>query len=152
MLFRSLMLTSLRASQIRVISLDEVGKKISQIPTEDPINLGVEAIIQSELYGIRTSLNKEIQHKIDLRNKLLSQNKISGKPLKRLEELNNELDIIGMQYAHPNPYFSNFAKALSRSPLFRRPEFSNEEYGEIQRLSDSILSELLSEEDGDDKN
>lgn len=147
-----LMLTSLKAEQIRVISMQENGKKIATVPDEDPINLGVEAIIQSDLYGIRTSLDKDVQHKIDLRNRLSSQEEISGKPLEELKKLNAELDAIGVQYAHPNPYFSNFAKAISRNPLFRRPEFTSEEYEEMQTLSDRILSELIDKEGIDDKN
>jgi hypothetical protein len=132
--------------------VQEDKKKNATAPDEDPINLGVEAIIQSELYGIRTSLDKDVQHKIDLRNRLFSQQGISGRPLEKLKELNSELDAMGVQYAHPNPYFSNFAKAISRSPLFRRPEFTAEEYEEIQDLSDQILSELIDEEGSDDKN
>jgi predicted ATPase len=146
-----LMLTSLCADQVRVIAVDSEGNKISRKPDEDPSALGVEAIIQSDLYGIRTSLDAALQEKIDLRNRLLSKNRLSGKPLQKLIELNDELDLIGVQYAHPNPYFSNFAKAISRSPVFRRPEFSPEEYKEVQILADTILSELLEEEKNNDE-
>jgi len=146
-----MMLTSLYGKQIRVIT-EKDGVKASEIPEEDPIHLGVEAILQSELYGIRTSLDRDIQHKIDLRNKLLTVKNLSGKPLDELLKLNSELDSIGLQYAHPNPYFSNFSKAISRNPLFRRPEFTAEEYDEIQKFSDEILAELLNDEAKDDKN
>lgn len=137
-----LMLTSLRAEQVRVLVEDSEGKH-SKIPSEDPINMGVEAIIQSDLYGIRTSLDKEIQHKIDLRNRLLSAKDIDGNRLERLRELNKELDETGLSQTHPNPYFSNFAKAISRNPHFRQPDFTPEEYKEIQQLSDEILAEVL---------
>lgn len=146
-----MMLTSLYANQIRVIT-EKDGVKISEIPEEDPINLGVEAIIQSDLYGIRSSLDEEIQKKIDLRNRLLSMPNLSGKPLEKLLELNDELDAIGLQYAHPNPYFSNFSKAISRNPKFRRPEFTPDEYDELQKLSDEILAAVLGQEADNDKN
>lgn len=146
-----MMLTSLRANQIRVIT-EKDGIKESEIPDEDPINLGVEAILQSELYGIRSSLDAEIQHKIDLRNRLLTQKNLSGKPLEKLRALNEELDSIGLQYAHPNPYFSNFSKAMSRNPIFRRPEFTAQEYDELQKLSDEILAEVIEDKANHDKN
>lgn len=146
-----LMLSSLHAKQIRVIS-ERNGVKKSELPDEDPIYLGVEAILQSELYGIRTSLDKEVQTKIDLRNKLLTIKDLTGKPLEELHKLNRELDEFGLHYAHPNPYFSNFSKAISRNPLFRRPDFTAEEYEEIQKFSDEILLELLREESDNDKN
>ncbi|HTF98593.1 MAG TPA: ATP-binding protein [Cellvibrio sp.] len=146
-----MMLTSLHAKQVRVITEKDRVKE-AELPNEDPINLGVEAIIQSELYGIRTSLDIEIQNKIDHRNQLLSTQDLSERELEKLLKLNEELDALGLQYAHPNPYFSNFSKAISRSPLFRRPEFTPEEYDELQSLSDEILAEVLKEEADNDKN
>lgn len=138
-----IMLTSLYARQIRVLTESQEFGKQSVIPEEDPINMGVEAIIQSGLYGIRTSLDKEIQRKIDLRNRLLSMQPEDAYPSEELIKLNIELDKLGLSQAHPNPYFSNFAKAMSRNPKFRRPEFSTDEYNEIQVLSDSILGDSI---------
>ncbi|GAB3282877.1 hypothetical protein GCM10027297_22760 [Parahaliea aestuarii] len=140
-----LMLTSLYASQVRVLTESGEGRT-SSMPKEDPITLGVEAIIQSELYGIRTSLDKEIQSKIDLRNRLLSMKVVDGELSDELKKLNNELEEMGLTHAHPNPYFSNFAKAIGRNPTFRKPDFTPEEYREIQALSDQLLSELIEEE------
>ena len=139
-----IMLTSLYAEQIRVLTESQEFGKQSQIPEEDPINMGVEAIIQSGLYGIRTSLDKEIQKKIDLRNRLLSMQPEGANPPEELINLNIELDKLGLSQSHPNPYFSNFAKAMSRNPKFRRPELSADEYDEIQMLSDNILSNSIS--------
>ena|GEM_PF-6380690 len=122
-----------------------MGQNVLTTTDEDPINLGVEAIIQSDLYGIRTSLDKDIQHKIDLRNRLLSSQKDGEEVTKAIFEINRELDEMGMSQAHPNPYFTNFAKAVSRNPKFRRPDFSPEEYEDIQKLSDEILSKVLND-------
>ncbi|WP_351077902.1 ATP-binding protein [Shewanella sp. CAL98-MNA-CIBAN-0140] len=144
-----LMLTSLRAAQIRVLTENDEGKR-SNIPDEDPINLGVEAIIQSDLYGIRTSLDKEIQHKIDLRNRLLSSQRAGEDVSESLLRINSELDAIGFSQAHPNPYFSNFAKAISRNPKFRRPELSADDYKVLQTLSDELLQKVIDEEAGND--
>jgi predicted ATPase len=98
-----LMLTSLYANQVRVLSEDADKGKVSTKPDEDPIHMGIEAIIQSGLYGIRTSLDKEIQHKIDLRNRLLSMKADYEAPSEELIKLNDELEQMGLSYAHPNP-------------------------------------------------
>jgi len=156
-----MMLTSLHAKQVRVIT-EVDGVKTSELPDEDPINMGVEAIIQSDLYGIRTSLDKSLQLDIDRRNELLAL--LSGvsfneegelvtdtpcsKPeaevyIAELDELNKELDKIGFNSAHPNPYFSNFAKALSRNEEFKQPYFDDEEYEKIQKLSDKLLARVI---------
>ena len=144
-----LMLTSLQKEQVRVLTEVQVegqASKLSELPEKNPIDMGVEAIIQSELYGIRTSLDKSIQDKIDLRNRLLATAKLEGKPQERLIELNKELDEMGIVHAHPNPYYSNFEKAMSRNPRFRRPGFTPEEYDEIQKFTDELLHEIDVEE------
>ncbi|GAK84519.1 hypothetical protein JCM19238_2086 [Vibrio ponticus] len=77
-----LMLTSLNSKQVRVLTkLEDTGRKLSEQPEVDPHTMGVEAIIQSDLYGIRTSLDEEMQDKIDLRNRLLASIKEGGKSL-----------------------------------------------------------------------
>ena len=81
---------------------------------------------------------------------MLSKNNLLGKPKEKLIELNKELDDIGLSHAHPNPYFSNFAKAISRNPKFRQPDFTNEEYTELQNITDELLAEILAEEEAND--
>lgn len=144
-----IMLTSLHAEQIRVLTEDKEGK-YSQEPEEDPINMGVEAIIQSGLYGIRTSLDKEIQKKIDLRNRLLASLNENEPIPQSLIDLNSELDEMGLSQAHPNPYYSSFSKALSRNPRFRRPTFNDAEYEQVQAFTDELLNKVLDEGKLDD--
>ncbi|HHY0569606.1 TPA: AAA family ATPase [Vibrio parahaemolyticus] len=146
-----LMLTSLKSKQVRVLTkLEDTGRKLSEQPEVDPHTMGVEAIIQSDLYGIRTSLDEEMQDKIDLRNRLLASLKEGEEIPKRLIELNDELDQMGLSQAHPNPYFSNFAKALSRNHRFRRPTFEPDEYEKLQAFTDELLEKILSAGDCND--
>ncbi|CAH6850311.1 AAA family ATPase [Vibrio chagasii] len=149
-----LMLTSLSAKQVRVISrVEGTDQKVSEIPEVDPNTMGVEAIIQSELYGIRTSLDVSIQDLIDERNELLNKidlekdSKHKEDLIWELREKNIELDALGQSVSHPDPYFSNFAKAMSQSKLFRRPHYTQGEYHELQELAVSKLNEILSKEE-----
>lgn len=146
-----LMLTSLSAEQVRVLSWDKKTKiKVSESPTVDPHTMGVEAIIQSDLYGIRTSLDKELQDKIDLRNRLLASLKEGDEIPQSLIDIDDELDRIGLSQAHPNPYFSSFAKTLSRNHRFRKPTFLPEEYEKLQVYTDELLEKILSQGDCND--
>lgn len=146
-----LMLTSLSSKQVRVLTkLEDSGRKLSEQPEVDPQTMGVEAIIQSDLYGIRTSLDEEMQDKIDLRNRLLASLKDGEEIPNSLIELNDELDQMGLSQAHPNPYFSNFAKALSRNHRFRRPTFEPDEYEKLQVFTDELLEKILSAGDSND--
>lgn len=156
-----MMLTSLHAKQVRIIT-EVDGLKESVQPDEDPIHMGVEAIIQSDLYGIRTSLDKSLQEDIDRRNELLAllsgvsfneNNELVESKLcnpdeaqayqNELDQLNEKLDKVGFSSAHPNPYFSNFAKALSRSSEFKQPHFDDTDYTKIQLLSDKLLAKAI---------
>ncbi|WP_429216262.1 AAA family ATPase [Aeromonas veronii] len=144
-----LMLTSLSAEQVRVLSWDAENKvKVSESPAVDPHAMGVEAIIQSDLYGIRTSLDKELQDKIDLRNRLLASLKEGDEIPQSLIDIDDELDRIGLSQAHPNPYFSSFAKTLSRNHRFRKPTFLPEEYEKLQAYTDELLEKILSQGGG----
>ncbi|WP_129123910.1 AAA family ATPase [Veronia nyctiphanis] len=150
-----LMLTALNAEQIRVLSWNkERTKKTSELPEIDPNTMGVEAIIQSELYGIRTSLDMSIQNLIDERNELLNSIELETDPERKedlvssLKAKNIELDSLGQSISHPDPYFSNFAKAMSQSELFRRPHYTQDEYRKLQELAVRKLSEVLSKEGG----
>jgi predicted ATPase len=167
-----IMLTSLHAEQIRVLTESKEFGKESKIPEEDPISMGIEAIIQSSLYGIRTSLDDSIQKMIDERNELLA--KSSGiyfsedgevhhdktqslndiddvdEVEARIQVLNAELDNLGILSAHPNPYYSNFSKALARSEVFKKPHFSAEEYVKVQNLSDKLLARVIDKGDFND--
>ena len=152
-----IMLTSLHAKQIRVLTEDNEGK-YSQEPEEDPINMGVEAIIQADLYGIRTSLDDSVQKLIDKRNTLLSQlneanqeDEQSTAIRQKLKGINKELDDIGFSSSHPNPYFSNFAKALSRSQEFKQPFYTDEQHSRIQNLSDKLLARVIKKRNNNDK-
>ncbi len=164
-----IMLTSLHAQQIRVLTVNKELGKQSNIPDEDPINMGIEAIIQSNLYGIRTSLDNSIQEMIDERNELLAktsgiyfsedgelhQDKKHPEPNieefeTRIQALNLELDKLGILSAHPNPYYSNFSKALARSDEFKKPHFTPEEYERVQSLSDKLLARVIAKGELDD--
>lgn len=163
-----IMLTSLYSDQIRVMKEDK-GIKYTEKPSEDPINMGLEAIIQSDLYKIRTSFDESIQEKIDERNEILA--KLSGtsfneegeiiqeevlpdnelRELKlKLDFLNKELDNFNFNPTHPNPYYSNFTKALSRSEEFKKPHFNEDEFQRVQKLSDKLLARVIAKGAFDD--
>lgn len=147
-----MMLTSLYAEQIRVLTENGDSGKQSEIPSKDPISMGVEAIIQSDLYGIRTSLDESIQKLIDTRyelSKSIDSVESSSKKRKLLWQIhliNIELDELGQSFSHPNPYFSRFAKAMSDSDIFKRPSYTPEEYEELQKLAIQNLNKIMAED------
>jgi len=117
-----LMIGSLRKNQVRLLT---EGAAVE--PEEDPIGLSVDGLLQSELYGLRSTLPGEILEKLDARNDLLAKGDRSLKENNDLRTLSDELAQLGVALTHPNPYFDRFAKAMARNPLFQKPELTPEE-------------------------
>jgi len=136
-----LMIGSLRKNQVRLLT---DGTAVE--PEDDPIGLSVDGLLQSELYGLRSTLPGEILEKLDARNELLAKDRRSHKEDAALRTLSDELARLGIALTHPNPYFDRFAKALARNPLFQKPELTQEESRRIAAETDSLLDEILREE------
>jgi hypothetical protein len=76
----------------------------------------------------------------------LAKDRRSDKEDATLRILSDQLAQLGIALTHPNPYFDLFAKALSRNPLFQKPELTPEESKKIAKETDSLLAEILLEE------
>lgn len=141
-----LMIGSLRKEQVRSLSRRKDGGIDAREPDDDPIGIGVEGLLKSELFGLRSTLAPEVLKKIDEHYRLL------GKPNRTTEEdedvrrLAVELNSLGISQTHPNPYFEEFAKAMARKSPGPDIEVSKEQIDEQARLADEILSELRDEE------
>lgn len=146
-----LMIGSLRKNQVRPLSTEKKNdsdfQTIAREPEDDPIGLSVDGLLQSELYGLRSTLPSEILDRLDDRNKLLAKEKRTKKEDENLRKLSNELGQLGVALSHPNPYFDRFAKALVRNPIFQKPNLTPHEMEKISAETDAILAEILSEEE-----
>lgn len=141
-----LMIGSLHKNQVRVLSKTESGIAASE-PDYDPIGIGVEGLLKSELYGLRSTLAPEILQKLDRHYALLGKSKKSKREQLELMRLANELNDLGVSRTHPNPYFDAFANAMARR---RSPEqhvsLSIQEIEAQAELADEVLKEVLAEE------
>lgn len=145
-----LMIASLRKEQVRLlekVDADDDYKITANQPEEDPIGMGVDGLLQSEIYGMRTVLAPEIIDKIDARQKLLAMHRQTSKVKKDIENLSDELAELGISLSHPNPYFDRFAKALSRNELFHKPKLDKSEIKSLEDFTDDLLKNIISEED-----
>jgi len=141
-----LMIGSLRKNEVRMLS-QEGERIVAAEPNYDPIGIGVEGLLKSELYGLRSTLAPEILHKLDRHYKLLGTIVKTDEEQQELMHLANELNELGVARTHPNPYFELFANAMAR----RRPpesdsKLSKEEIEAQTKLADEVLKEILAEE------
>jgi len=146
-----LMIGSLHKNQVRVLTQTDEGISAAE-PEYNPIGIGVEGLLKSELYGLRSTLAPEVLQKLDRHYALLGKQDKTDAEQTELMRLAAELNDLGISRTHPNPYFESFANAMARR---RSPEpqtaLSKEEIDAQAELADEVLKEVLAEEQAGNK-
>src|SRR5512132_4277633 len=134
-----LMIGSLHKNQVRILARED-SRIVSSEPEYDPIGIGVEGLLKSELYGLRSTLAPEVLAKLDRHYELLGKRQKTDDEQAQLMQLARELNELSVSRTHPNPYFDHFANALARR-LGAEPEatLSKEEIEAQARLADEVL-------------
>lgn len=137
-----LMIGSLHKNQVRIISQQEEGT-ISTPPEYDPIGIGVEGLLKSELYGLRSTLSPEVLKDLDTQNNLLGLLQRTPEQEAALAEASARLDKLNITRSHPNPLFDLFAKAVANQPIFTKPVLSKNDIETQETLANEILDKIL---------
>jgi predicted ATPase len=140
-----LLIGSLRKEQVRILS-QEQGQTEGREPVEDPIGIGVEGLLRSELYGLRSTLAPEVLDKLDRHYLLLGKRDRSDEENIELMALATELNELSVARTHPNPYFAQFANAMARNATEPDQGLSKEDIKAQEKIADEVLAEILAEE------
>lgn len=140
-----LMIGSLRKNQVRVLA---VGDNVitAEEPENDPLGIGVEGLLKSEFYGLRSTLAPEVLGRIDRHYELLGKQVKTDEEQAELMQLADELNALGVARTHPNPYFEAFAAALARRTPHEETTRTKQELEAQAKLADEVLSEIFEEE------
>jgi hypothetical protein len=138
------MVGSLYKNQVHILRQKEQGT-VAEEPEYDPIGIGVEGLLKSELYGLRSTLAPEILKKLDRQYQLLGIETKTPEQELELIRLSNELNSLHVSRTHPNPYFEKFANAMAKK-IPEHEVLTKDEIGEQAKLADEILAEILAEE------
>jgi len=141
-----LMIGSLRKEQVRALEKRRDGRVEACEPNNDPIGIGVEGLLKSELFGLRSTLAPEVLAKIDEHYRLLGKQDRSPEEDEDVRRLAIELNSLGISQTHPNPYFEEFAKAMARKVQSPETGLSKREIDEQTVLADEVLEELQRED------
>jgi predicted ATPase len=137
-----LMIGSLHKNQVRILAQED-SRIVSLEPEYDPIGIGVEGLLKSELYSLRSSLAPEVLKDIDTQNRLLALPHRSAGQERDLREASERLEALGVGRSHPNPLFNLFAKAIAEQPIFQKPVLSKEEIAAQEKLANEILDGII---------
>lgn len=157
-----LLISGLRKEQVQIINRDEKsGHIFAEIPDQDPKGMGVAAILTSDLFGLRSTLDPETQGELDERRELAAKNNLTQEELERLNVLNLKLEGLDYAISTRDPYYSDFDKTYKKlyseylKRIYQRQDpavvqegaLTTEQREAQQQLTEEILRELMAEED-----
>ncbi|MGZ8160450.1 MAG: AAA family ATPase [Methylobacter sp.] len=141
-----LMIGGLKREQVRLLNRhDQDGKHsiTADMPDEDPIGMGVDGLLQSEIFGLKSVLPPSVVERLTQRYKLLGIRNKTAEMAAELEKLTKELGELGIAHSFPHPYFNQFSQALARNPIMNKRDFSANDIADLEELTDELLQDII---------
>lgn len=108
------------------------------VPTEDTEGLGIDGLLQSEYYGLRTSYDKKSSDKFirrqDLYSKLIN-GEASEEEKEELRTLTREVGLLPMSYNSIDFLYDDFIRVYKNTELFSKEYLS---FDEVRRRREKI--------------
>lgn len=143
-----IMVGSLRREQVRI--LRKIGDKSEvDTPIDHPQGMGVTGLLKSDLFGLASTLDSETERRLFRRNELFVKSPRTPDENAELSRLSSDLADLGFSTADfRDPDYALFVRKMAQHRKFRKPTLTPEEQAEQDRIADSIIDEILREEDG----
>lgn len=138
----------LSKDEVVILERDATGRIYAEHPTSSPRGMGFSAILTSDYFGLRSTLDKETLEKIDEKRELTIKPERSEDDRRRLEELNNELGRLDFSQAARDPLYLEFIRAITAAqqtnPELKEAAPKKASWRERQRIAQDIATRLLS--------
>ncbi|MBF6650924.1 AAA family ATPase [Methylobacter sp. BlB1] len=117
-----LAIAELEKQQVQVMWRDAQYQVHAQEPEESPRGMGINLILRSDMFGLKTTLDDITQEKLTARNKLASKDKLSQERVQRepekpaesdeeyLARLNGELAELGFNLSADDPDYMDYLR------------------------------------------
>jgi len=143
-----MMVGSLKREQVHILRRDG-DRTVVDVPDEHPQGMGVTGLLKSELFGLSSTLDIETEHRLFRRNELFVKSPRTAAEDAELSRLSAELADLGFSTADfRDPDYALFVRKMAQHRRFRKPVLTPEEQAEQDTIADSIIDEILREEDG----
>lgn len=148
-----MMIGSLRKEQVRILK-SENGRTEVYTPDEHPQGMGIAGLLKSELFGLRSTLDRHTLEKLQKRNELLAKRRkqeLSPPEQEELAKLRNYLEDLGFSREDRDPLYQMFIEKMyeERSqPLDK--VLTPEELKAQEELAEEIVRELVKRERTDE--
>lgn len=144
-----MMVGSLKREQVYILRRDG-NRTLVDMPDEHPQGMGVTGLLKSELFGLSSTLDIETERRLFRRNELFVLSPRSPEENEELNRLSAELADLGFSTADfRDPDYAMFVRKMAQHRRFRKPVLTLEEQAEQDAIAESIIDEILREEDGE---
>lgn len=144
-----MMVGSLKREQVHILRRDG-NRTVVDTPDEHPQGMGVTGLLKSELFGLSSTLDIETERRLFRRNELFVKVPRSPDEDTELSRLSAELADLGFSTADfRDPDYALFVRKMAQHRRFRKPVLTPEEQAEQDAIADSVIAEILGEEDGE---
>ena len=140
-----LVFAGLTRDQVRVFRRGARGQATVEAPEQDPRGMGVAAILTSDLFRLRTTLDVGTQERLDRQRVLTQKNDRNGEEELELSELQRELDGLGFSRTTRDPLYRLFLEAWTKEedPDWRKHvQLTPDEQQARKRLAKEIVIRL----------
>jgi predicted ATPase len=134
-------------NEVVVMERNANGSVFSEHPANAPKGMGFAAILTSDFFGLRSTLDKDTLRKIDIKREIALKPHKSDDDRKELESLNNELGRLDFSHAVRDPLYEEFVRAITTATI-DKPELKDpaplvERWRERQKIAKDIAERLL---------
>ena len=134
-------------NEVVVMERNADGRIFAEHPITAPKGMGFAAIITSDFFGLRSTLDKDTLKKIDTKRELALKPDKTDEDRKQLETLNDELAELDFSHAVRDPLYEEFIRAITtatkENPELKKPAPETEMWRERQKIAKDIAERLL---------
>ena len=144
-----LVFAGLERAQVRIFRRDLSGRAVAEIPDQDPRGMGVAAILTSDLFRLRSTLDTETQAMLDRQRILSMKESLTEEEESELRKIKNDLRGLGFNQTTRDPLYEQFLKAWTQQedPAWAQSvELTPDQRAERARLAERIVHQLRSEQ------
>lgn len=102
-----LAIAELEKEQVQVMRREH-GKITASMPSENPRGMGINLILRSDMFGLKTTLDNITYEKLTRRNELASKESLSLEEESELRVINAGLDGLGFSFDADDPDYMDF--------------------------------------------
>jgi hypothetical protein len=143
-----LVFAGLERAQVRIFGRDEKGRAIAEPPDQDPRGMGVAAILTSDLFRLKTTLDAKTQAALDRQRVLAMKETLTPEEESELGRIRDDLRGRGFDFTIRDPLYQEFLKAWTahEDPSWRDAvELTPKQREDRGKLAARIVEELRRE-------